>query len=284
MENPTLFLELQRINERPPVFSQHTTADLWTDPHISKQMLAHHLDGSVAIASHTTDFIDAAVAWLKETFGLDRGSRLLDLGCGPGLYAGRLARAGLDVTGVDFSARSITYAREAAARDGLRVDYVEADYLAWEPTGRFDVAMLVMRDYCALSPDRRLALLGKVERLLAPGGAFVFDVDSTTALEGQVESASYSVSPGGGFWSPGPYFEFANAFVYPEEAVLLTRYVIVEGDRTRSIYNWIQLFSPESLTSELAGAGLDVESVMGDVTGRPFDPGSPQFAVVARRR
>ncbi len=279
-----MFLDLQRINERPPVFSRHTTADLWTDPHISKQMLAHHLDGSVAIASHSTDFIDAAVAWLRETFGLDRGSRVVDLGCGPGLYANRLARAGIDVTGVDFSARSIAHGREAAARDGLRVDYVEADYLAWEPKGRFDLAMLIMRDYCALSPDRRLALLGRVRRFLAPGGAFVFDVDSTAALEGPVESASYSVSPGGGFWAPGPYFEFANTFVYPEEAVLLTRHVIVEGDRTRSIYNWIQLFSPESLTSELAGASLAVESVMGDVTGRPFDPRSPQFAVVARHR
>jgi SAM-dependent methyltransferase len=284
MENPTVFLELQRINERPPVFSQHTTADLWTDPHISKQMLAHHLDGSVAIASHPTDFIEAAVAWLKATFHLSRGSRVVDLGCGPGLYAGRLARAGIDVTGVDFSPRSIAHAREAAARDGLRIDYVEADYLAWKPKGRFDLAMLVMRDYCALSPDRRLALLDRVRRLLAPGGAFVFDVDSTTALQGQVESASYSVSPDGGFWSPGPHFEFANTFVYPEEEVLLTRYVIVEGDRTRSICNWIQCFSPESLASELAGAGLAVECVMGDLTGRAFDPRSPQFAVVARRR
>jgi SAM-dependent methyltransferase len=279
-----LFLELQRINERPPVFSQHTAADLWTDPHISKQMLAHHLDGSVAIASHTTDFIEATVTWLKETFGLDRGSRVLDLGCGPGLHASRLARAGIDVTGVDFSARSIAHARETAAREGLRVHYVEADYLAWEPRGRFDLAMLIMRDYCALSPDRRLALLDRIQRLLAPGGAFVFDVDSTTALEGRVESASYSVSPGGGFWSPGPYFEFANTFVYSDEAVLLTRYVIVEGNRTRSICNWIQCFSPASLISELAGAGLAVEPLMGDVTGRPFDPRSPQFAVVARRR
>ena len=279
-----MFLELQRINERPPVFSRHTTADLWTDPHISKQMLAHHLDGSVAIASHTTDFIETAVAWLKETFSLGRGSRVLDLGCGPGLYVSRLARAGIDVTGVDFSARSIAHGREAAARDNLRADYVEADYLAWEPEGCFDLAMLIMRDYCALSPDRRLALLGKIRRLLAPEGAFVFDVDSTVALEGCEESASYSVSPGGGFWSPGPYFEFANTFVYSDEAVLLTRYVIVESDRTRSICNWIQCFSPESLTSELAVANLTVESVTGDVTGRPFDPRSPQFAVVARRR
>lgn len=279
-----MFRELERINERPAVFSELTTAALWTDPHISEQMLRFHLDGSVAISSQTTEFIDAAVTWIKEAFQLKEGSRVLDLGCGPGLYASRLARTGAEVTGVDFSSRSISHAREAAAKDGLRVTYINEDYLAWEPAGRFDLVMMIMRDFCALGPDQRRALLGKIEHLLEPEGAFLFDVDSLVALEARAESSSYTSSPEGGFWSPDPYFEFLNTFVYPDDGVALDKHVIVEADRTRTLCNWVQHFSPESLTSELAGAGLEIASVLGDVTGRAFDPQAGEFAVVARRR
>jgi SAM-dependent methyltransferase len=246
-------------------------------------MLRFHLDGSVAISSETTEFIEAATAWMTETFRLADGARVLDLGCGPGLYASPFARIGADVTGIDFSARSIAHAREAAARAGLRVTYLVEDCLAWQPSGHFDLATMIMRDYCALAPDQRLVVLGKVERLLTPGGAFLLDVDSTATLDTRTESASYGYRPAGGFWSANPYFEFHNAFVYPDEAVTLDEYVIVEADRTRTIYNWIQFFSPDSLASELARSGLAIETVLGDVAGRPFDPGSPQFAVVARR-
>jgi SAM-dependent methyltransferase len=278
-----LFRELQQINERPAVFSQLTTAALWTDPHISEQMLRFHLDGSVAISSQTTEFIDAAVLWIREAFHLADHSRVLDLGCGPGLYASRLARAGADVTGVDFSSRSISYAREAAERDGLRVTYVDADYLTWESSQRFDLITMIMRDYCALAPDQRRALLGKIEALLEPEGSFLFDVDSMAALEARAESASYEPSVSGGFWSPNPYFEFRNTFVYPEDGVTLDKYLIVEADQTRTIYNWIQHFSQEDLASELSHTGLEMASVLGDVTGRPFDPQSSEFAVIARR-
>ena len=279
-----MFRELQHINERPAAFSHLTTAALWTDRHISEQMLRFHLDGSVAISSGTTEFIDASVIWIKEAFHLTERSRVLDLGCGPGLYANRLARAGVDVTGIDFSSQSISYAREAAARDGLRVTYVNEDYLTWESSRRFDLITMIMRDYCALAPDQRQALLGKIERLLEPDGAFLFDVDSMVALEARAESISCAPSPVEGFWSPSPCFEFHNTFVYPEDGVTLDKFVIVEADRTRTFYNWVQHFSPERLASELGGSGLEITSVLGDVAGRPFDPQSPEFAVLARRQ
>lgn len=279
-----MFRKLQEINERPAVFSRMTVADLWTDPHTSEQMLRHHLDGSVAISSGTTEFIEAAVGWMKETFDLGDGSRVLDLGCGPGLYTIRLARAGVEVTGVDFSSRSIAYARDAAAEEGLAIDYVNDDYLAWESRERFDLVTMIMRDYCAIGPDQRRSLLAKIAGMLAPEGAFLFDVDSAVALEGRSESVSYAPSPEGGFWSPEPYFEFVSRFVYPEDAATLDKHTTVEAERTRTIYNWIQYFTPESLASELEKSGLRAESVFGDVTGRPFDPESPQFAVAARRQ
>jgi SAM-dependent methyltransferase len=277
-----LFRELQRINERPEVFSCLTTQALWTDPHISEQMLRFHLDGTIDLSSRRTESIETATQWMKTTFGLDHGARVLDLGCGPGLYTIRLARAGAHVTGVDFSARSIAHARAAARREGVGVTYVQDDYFSWDTDERFDLVTLIFCDYCPLAPHQRRALLDRVARWLAPDGAFLFDVCSVRGLEQRNESAMYAQSLMDGFWSPRPYFGFLNTFVYPEARVTLDRYEIVEEDGARTFYNWLQHFDPGSLRDELAASGFEVETLLGDVTGLPFDPNGPEFAVVAR--
>lgn len=278
-----MFNQLELINERPAVFAHVTVADLWTDPHLSEQMLRFHLDGTVAVSSGTTEWIDAATTWMAREFRLGGNSRVLDLGCGPGLYAIRLARTGARVTGVDFSARSIAYAREAAEKASLPIDYLHHDYLAYEPAGQFDLVTMIMRDYCAMAPGQRLGLLRTIAGALAPGGAFVFDVDSTVALANMTEEASYSYAPRGGFWSAEAFFEFHSRFVYPDERVALDKFVIVEADRTRTLFNWIQCFDPTTLAAELGEAGLRIDATLGNVTGAPFDPASPEFAVVVRR-
>ena len=62
--------------------------------------------------------------------------KILDLGCGPGLYASRLARLGHRVTGIDFSPASIRYARQQAEKAGLSCTYIELDLRSLEYGGR----------------------------------------------------------------------------------------------------------------------------------------------------
>ncbi len=64
----------------------------------------------------------------------------------------------------------------------------------------------------------------------------------------------------------------------------MDKYTIVEEARTRTIYNWLQYFSPESLEHELNGCGLDVEKRCADVAGSTYNPGHTEFAVLARKR
>jgi SAM-dependent methyltransferase len=93
---------LQSHAARPVLFARHS-APFWDDPHISRQLLAAHLDPRTDAASRRPDTIDRSVAWLANQLELRPFNRVLDLGCGPGLYAERLAGLGLSVTGVDIS-------------------------------------------------------------------------------------------------------------------------------------------------------------------------------------
>jgi SAM-dependent methyltransferase len=282
-DDMTFFETLEYLNRRPDVYSRYTADALWTSPDISEMMLRYHLDGAVDLASRRTDFIEASFAWIKERFGLAPGVRVIDLGCGPGLYVGRLARTGASVTGVDFSPRSIEYARERAAEEGLEVDYRLGDYLALDIEPGYDLATMIMCDYTALSPEQRSKLLRRVGELLQPGGHFLFDVYSLAFYETWEEMAAYGAGMMDGFWSAEPYYGFQNTFRYDDEKVALERYLIVERDRQTEYFNWFQHYSLASLTAEVEAAGLIVDEAFGDVAGEEFDASLPEFAVVVRR-
>ena len=93
-------------------------------------MLAAHLDPTNDLASRRPETIDRSVDWLMQTLNLESGDALLDLGCGPGLYASRFARKGVQVTGVDYSRRSIDYAVAYAQEHDLDICYRYQNYLA----------------------------------------------------------------------------------------------------------------------------------------------------------
>lgn len=281
LEEKELFEFLCEVNRRPEPFAEYTARELWTDPHISPKMLAFHLDPAVDAASRNHEFVDRSVDWMVSHLGLVPGSRVADFGCGPGLYAQRLARRGADVLGIDFSANSLRYACDEAVRDGLQIEYVQADYLEFETERRFDLIIMIMCDLCALSPRQRAVLLGTFRSLLAPDGRILLDVYSPAMLDAREETASYALDLMDGFWSPEPYFGFLNTFKYERESVLLDKYTIVECGRIRRIYNWLQCFTPEALDSEFADCGLQVVERWGDVAGSPYDAGATEFAVVA---
>jgi cyclopropane fatty-acyl-phospholipid synthase-like methyltransferase len=278
-----LFSDLEWINARPKPFEFYTASELWTDEHTSAQMLAFHLNENVDLASRKMAFIDQSVDWLVSHLGIAAGVSVVDFGCGPGLYTSRLAKRGADVTGIDFSARSIEYAKNQARTMGLGISYLNQNYLDFTTDKRFDVVLMIMCDFCALSPAQREIMLLKFRSLLKPSGRIVLDVHSLTAFDQRAETSYYELNLMNGFWSPEPYYGFLNTFKYEEEKVTLDKYTIVGRAKTKSIYNWLQYFSVESLTKEFRQAGLAIAEVYSDVAGKPYDAVANEFAVVAHK-
>lgn len=278
-----MFELLEEINQRPEPFEFYTAEALWTDEYTSRKMLEYHLDESVDLSSRNIGFIHRSVAWIASRFNTGTGTSIADFGCGPGLYTIRLAEKGADVTGIDFSARSIRYAQAAAAREGLIIDYVRQNYLEFETEKRFDLIVMIMCDYSALSPAQRNALAGKFYTLLKPGGSVLLDVYSVNAFGQTREVSKYEYNLLGGFWSSAPYYGFLNTFKYEEEKVVLDKYTIFEAARTQVVYNWLQYFSRDSLGNEFKQQGFTIEGFYSDVAGTPYDPDSNEFAMVVKK-
>ncbi len=245
-------------------------------------MLKYHLDESVDISSRRVEFIEKSVEWITSRFNVQKGTQIADFGCGPGLYAIRLARRQAAVTGIDFWSNSIDYARNAARAEALSIDYICQNYLEYDSDGRFDLIMMIMCDFCALSPVQRRHIMEKFRTLLRPRGSILFDVYTLNAFNSRDESSIAEVSLLNGFWSPNTYYGFMNTFKYENEKVILDKYSLFEADQSKTVYNWFQYFDVENLKNELADCGLKVEDIYADATGKPYDPQGNEIAVVAK--
>jgi len=278
-----MFKELKEINSRPMPFQFYTADGLWTNEHTSKQMLEYHLNESVDASSRNMNFIENSVKWIVSHFQVDENTEIADFGCGPGLYTTRLAERGAIVTGIDFSENSLMYAKRVASEKDLKINYVLTNYLNYETKNSFDLIIMIMCDFCALSPEQRKRMLCQFYSLLKPNGSVLLDVYSLNSFNQKEESATYEMNQLDGFWSREDYYCFINTFKYDKEKVILDKYTIIEESRRRVVYNWLQCYCKDSLRNEFEENGFKVEELYSDVAGKAFTQESTEIAIVAKK-
>lgn len=284
IDNQRLKMKLHSIiplQEKPKPFTPGEPI-FWDDPHISTQMLKAHLNPENDLASRRPETIQKSVDWLIASIGLKAGDSVLDLGCGPGLYAARLAERGLHVTGVDYSRRSIDYAIQYARKHNLDIRYRYQDYLTLDDENQYDATLLIYGDFCPLSPEQRARLLANVRRALKPNGCFVLDV-TTPAHRRKHGTRNGWYTAGSGFWKPGPHLVLEEGFDYPEQSIFLDQAVVIEESGKVSVYrNWFQDYTRETITAELEAGGFVVQRVCNDLTGTVYTEGTEWIGLVAK--
>lgn len=265
-----------------PLIYQQNQAKFWDDAHISQQMLKAHLDPEYEGASRKLTFIEDSVNWIKETVPADQYPRLLDIGCGPGLYTERFCRAGYQVTGMDFSQRSIAYAKDSAKRQGLDITYLYQDYLQMDIRHAFDFATLIYCDYGALSTENRSLILHNLYGSLRKGGKLLLDVFSMTQYGGFQEANTWEDCPKGGFWCAEKHLVLNRRYRYSDQVTLEQMTIMTDGD-LQTYYLWTSYFTRETLMKEAEESGFKTVGIFGDVSGMPYLESKPTIAILLEK-
>lgn len=262
---------------KKPTIWQRSTVPFWDDEHISKGMLEAHLNPDWEAASRKHEMIDRSVKWLSTV--IPTGGKILDIGCGPGLYAKRLSGMGYDVTGMDFSKRSIAYAKEHDTKS----KYIYQNYLELEYTNIYDSVLLIYCDYAALTLPERKVLLSKVHRALKPGGLFVFDVFTEGHFKSKCSRTNWSVHQNGGFWSVEPYICMEATHLYEDDKVAVEQSVILTADSMTEYLIWDTAYTKQKLIDEVLPFDFQVKGLYDDVCGSPYTGESETLCIVLER-
>ncbi|MBS4538949.1 class I SAM-dependent methyltransferase [Clostridium sp. D2Q-11] len=251
--------------KKPELYASNT-CKFWDDEHISKGMLEAHLNPQWDAASRKNDFILESVEWISNIVPSSKYKTLLDLGCGPGLYAERFFEKGYQVTGIDFAKRSINYAKER----NQDINYLYKNYLDINYKNEFDLVTLIYCDYGVLSSDNREILLKKIYDSLKKGGKFIFDVFTIKEFEDKKENNTWYVSEKGGYWKPDRHICLESHFIY-EDDIRLDQYTIIDKfGKVDIIRNWFKGYTKSTIIAEIKKAGFSKIELYSDVTGKPY--------------
>jgi SAM-dependent methyltransferase len=224
---------LWRIYRRPqPAVPWRDGANLpWNDPAFSERMLREHLDQSHGAASRQHPERLRQIDWLWTHLGLQPGCRVLDVTCGPGLYAVELARRGVHITGIDFSPASIRYARKLAAEQRVvdRCTFVEADVRAALPTQAgqaYDAALFLYGQLAVFTRAEAAQLLRDVAAALRVGGRLVIELLNFERID--KSPSTWWFTDDTGLWGDSPFLNLGERTWDDSQRASIDRFYVVD--------------------------------------------------------
>ena len=257
----------------------------WNDPDFSRRMLAEHLSQAHDMASRRFAVVDRHVAWIHSELLRARPARILDLGCGPGLYTSRLARLGHKCTGIDFSPASIAYAREEAQTEGLSCAYVQHDIRTADYGTGYDLVMFLFGELNVFRPAEAQAIVRQACQALGEGGLLLLEVHTFAAVcsIGQQPRSWYSAMSG--LFSEQPHLVLTENFWDAQQSVATERYYVVDaatGGVTRHASS-MQAYTDEQYRSLLLDSGLAGVSFCPSLVGSPDEAQAQLMVVIGSR-
>ncbi len=286
---------LSRYTRKPRLFEAERR-QFWADPYISQHVLDTHLDQSTDAGSRRLETIDSSCEWISTVYDrtgnrarsnaadAEHAPRLLDLGCGPGLYALRFQRSGFHVTGFDISPAAVRYATAHCRLSQGSAEFRQEDYTDSELPGSYDVATCIYGGMGTISDSKRDKLTRRVYRALKPGGLFFFDVFTRAYVDTERLREGWHIVSRDGFWSPGRYLVLESSHLFPRAAACADSYTLLFGDGRADRYLvWHRYYDSDEIRSLTRKAGFDTVETYTDLCGTPQYAGSFWIGVVAHK-
>lgn len=264
----------------------------WNEPGFSARMLREHLSQDHDLASRKAATIDAHVAWLHHHVLDSTPGRVLDLACGPGLYAHRLAERGHRCVGLDFSPASIEHARAVAEARGLECGFQLRDLRGAALDADFQLVMMIYGQLNVFRRSEAEDILRRAHDALVPGGRLCLEVQTYDHVRSSGDRMTSWSTARAGLFSETAHLVLHEIFWDPDAEISTERWHVVDAltaaVERHALSN--QAYTEKALTALLTSIGFaSIEILPSFPASAAKDPAeastppSPMFLVLAQR-
>ncbi|WP_299275149.1 class I SAM-dependent methyltransferase [uncultured Psychroserpens sp.] len=210
--------------------------------------------------------------------------RILELCCGTGRLTLPIAKAGHHITGVDYTASMLNKAKTKASKEGLEIEFIEADIRTLDLSETYDLIFIPFNSIHHLyENDDLFKALNVVKKHLKADGLFLLDCFNPNiqfiveAEKEQKEISKYTAKDGRNI--------LIKQTMRYESATQINRiewHYFING-KFDSIQNLdMRLFFPQELDSYLEHQGFEVINKFGNFEEAPFNDHSDKQILVCK--
>ena len=237
------------------------------------------------------DLTDDIPFWLE--LARECGGPVLELGCGTGRITLQLAREGFRVTGVDSSPDMLARGRAKLARNpnfAANITWIEADFRKLDLGASFPLIIAPFNTLThLLEPDDLRGALSVIQRHLAPGGSFIFDLPNPAEVYGNLPEG----------------LVLERVFADDDRKTKIQQFSTLRVDRLaqRGEITWyydeldsegrvtrttipmtVRYFFPAEIELLLDAHGMQLASLWGDFDRSALDDESPKIIAAAKKK
>ncbi|MFH1652996.1 MAG: class I SAM-dependent methyltransferase [Pseudomonadota bacterium] len=215
------------------------------------------------------------VGFLVDKLRLKAPMKLLDLPCGFGRHSNRLAKLGLDVTGVDVTEGFLKIAKTKAASLGVEVKYLKGDMRKVKFKREFDRAIMIFTAFGYFDDKDNFRVLKNIHRALKDDGIFCFDTVNKDVFSKQYLPFVVNDKDGDLMIDRNHYDE-KKSRIYNE------RIIVRDGVR-RDVDYFLRLYNPNEIRTLLKKAHFSNVAIYADWDGAPFTDEDMRMIIVAHK-
>lgn len=217
------------------------------------------------------------VAFMVPYFNLNEGSKVLDLMCGYGRHAIALAKKGMTATAVDNLAEYINEIKNAAAKEGLKVNAVQSGVLDFSTDEKFDLAICMGNSINFFNAADTVRLLKNIHSFLKPGGHLLINSWSLAEIAIRNFKEKSESQIGDTKFITDFQFHFQPARIEAEST-------FIDKDGNTEIKKGVDyIFSINEMESMLKEAGFTLKEVYSIPGRKKFAVGEPRAYLVAEK-
>ncbi|HSF81176.1 MAG TPA: class I SAM-dependent methyltransferase [Anaerolineales bacterium] len=216
--------------------------------------------------------------WLE--LAEQKGSPILELGCGSGRVSLALARAGHSVFGLDKDTGMLAvFKAQLNPELSSRIDILRADLTRFYLKRKFPLIIIPCNTYSTLSLTERLSSLSCVASHLQPGGCFAASLPNPTALAALPRRGDPELETTFPHPQDGEPVQVSSGWRRSGQQIIFNwhyDHLLPDGRVERQSLQIRQNLTPvEAYLEELQQAGLRIVEMYGDYNRTGYTPDSP---------